>query len=345
MENLLKFATGEVGQLVQLRCNLSVLDDTEQTFSARKVSWFTRLFTQLTQHSAGRPVRKELRLYFHNIEIDLNSSEFDAKQFVGSLIEVQCRAGDRLACEFNWSVVHTEFVDIVKYFSEVNEVLHSKTARFPLPDPGFRRFSSLFGSIQSVSCSNYWHPHSRIDPSRFLDFLDCCVALISLNLLFCRFDDAFYRRLMRSPCAFSLIRLCIMEPTTFPQRVNLNFLAEFKHLKTLRTNLATRQMIVPLAAKMNHRAEFEFDFYLYPDVDPFTRCTVRRRDECEYRITTVERNYDDPDHVNVRQFGDFKCLFKVLTDYFNQPDMYMTPQAKFFHWLECSAASNETLST
>lgn len=332
MNSLLKFATGQVGLLVQLRCNLSELDDTDKEFSDSEVDWFDKFFAQLTPLITLRLLRKGLRIFFHNIEIDL-SSKFDSSEFAGTLIEVQSKVGDRLACEFNESVEHAEFTELVKHFSK-SEVLQSKTPNSPSPDPAFRRFTLCYNSIQSVSCSNYWYTDSRIDPNRFLDFLDCCVSLTSLNVLFCRFHDAFYARLVRSPCVFSLIRLCIMEPTTFPQQVDLNFLANFKHLKILRTNIATRQMIAPLAVKMNHRAEFQFDFYLEADVDPFTRCTVRRREENEYRITTVERNNDD-----------FKCMFDVLTEYFDQLEKYRVPKAKFFHWLECFEKHDETSST
>lgn len=313
-----KLITGKIGRIDEddgvqkIQINLNRLVSTSYRPDARQLEFLKEFYGHL---QALYDLKKELavkhEIFIHGVRLNMERLKFADYHFERRLAAVyrHNHRHNQLQLEPCWSVSEVRYV-------ELPEILELITVR---DDPRQaehceRRFIELMRIFPNLRVVIVENPNKlQLEPCSFVTFLTLCQALTELRLITPGFHQAFYDRLVDMQSLRTLHRFVLIETHGFAY-----VLTDFKflncdYLRHLRTNLATRAVMLECVfKKMNQSADFEFQFCNPANASQCRHFRFQKLDHDRWDVSIFGEDFREPHHKFRHSFNGVHTYDELL---------------------------------
>lgn len=245
-------------KLIRLLLNLSKLRSTSYEPNEHELNLFRQLYNELQgrMRPSGARAEPAVTVYFNYVKIDFRR-DFDEYRFGQRLAAVhRDNAMDGLSVLECRTVYCAEYTNLPNVLFEPDNLANERHF-------GLFFFSYLYPNIREVVLDYSLSRRTGVcSEDRFVHFLKTCKALVSLRLQHTGFSDDLYNRLATGEVAslHTLNTFLLVEPKLTQQFINEHFLDSLPYLRHIRTNLATKKVMLELVERAPIGAGYEFEF-------------------------------------------------------------------------------------
>ena len=243
---IVKFATGQLGALRSLHCNLTKIKSTAYSPSEDELRSFDSIYQLLRQDL----LRQNIAVYFHGVKVNF-SIPFSSYKFEDRLIKCHYHnyIVNRLPVARFTSITEFDFIDQ----RDVSAIGADFGTLDWSPDTGRLiqetvRFSFLYPNLQCIVLEE--KQNRKTQQTCFYDVLRDCRSLRDLQISYTDFPVNFYDRMAELDSLCNLTDFYLAEMDDRPIYMNFDFLQKWPCLLRFTSNMVRKPVMLKLIERM-----------------------------------------------------------------------------------------------